>query len=304
MQKNRWTLWDYLRVGLGPLQKGVLVGIDTTYRCNLNCRHCYFRPQGYSAELPADQWVVRLQALKDQGFPLCVCGWLGGEPLLRPEVIEAGKGFFKTNVVFTNGTRELPNWPDCRFVVSVPGDSSLYGELTGGNETLYATVKEHASRPDLNVLVAYCITRRNVASIPDFLFEWRKTGVKGVYFEFYTPSRGENGELCLDWTERDLAIDTLLCLKKSFGDFIYTPSLLLRLMKTDTVRGILSACRAKDTQLSLDPMGNPKSPCQLGPASDCSRCGCMLPIWSFLLWRKRLLLLAFAEGVWREIRGV
>jgi|GEM_PF-4226057 hypothetical protein len=97
---------------------------------------------------------------------------------------------------------------------------------------------------------------------------------------------------------------TSVRLKKSFGDFVYNKSLELRLMKAASLRGILASCRAGEVQLSLDPMGNPKSPCQLGPGADCSRCGCMLPIWSFLLWRKRLLLLAFAEGVWREIRGV
>jgi len=304
MEKNHWTVRDYIRLGLGSFPKGFFVGIDTTYRCNLKCVHCYFRHQGYNAELPVHDWVAKLQALKDQGLPLYACGWLGGEPLLRPDVIDAGRRFFKTNLVFTNGTHELPDWPDCSFVVSVPGNSAVYGKVTGGSEALYRKVKEHAARPDLRVYVAYCITGRNVASIADFLDEWRETGVRGVYFEFYTPSKGEGSGLWLDWQDRDRVVDMLLELKKSYGEFIYNKSLELKLMRTSTVEGIVANCHAKDAQLSLDPMGNLKSPCQLGPMADCSRCGCILPIWCFILWRKRLLLLAFAEGIWREMSGV
>ena len=304
MDKNLWTLRDYLRLGLGPVPKKFMVGIDVTYRCNLNCAHCYFRHQGYRSELSANEWISRFQTLKDTGLPLYMAGWLGGEPLLRPEVIEKGRRFFKSNVIFTNGTHELPDWPDCKFIVSVPGNVATYGELTGGNEAGYAAVKEHANRPDLNVVVAYCITRPNAASIPGFLEEWRETHIKGVYFEFYTASKMENGGLWLDWPERDGVIDMLLRLKKSYGDFIYNKSFELKLMKTASVKSILATCRASEVELSLDPTGNKKSPCHLGPDADCTRCGCMLPIWCFYLWRKRLLLLAFAEGVWREIRGL
>ncbi len=303
MDQNLWTLRDYLRVGLGPFPKSFLIGIDVTYRCNLNCAHCYFKHQGYHSELSISEWIGRFRALKDGGLPLYTAGWLGGEPLLRPEVIDAGRKFFKSNVIFTNGTHALPDWPDCKFIVSVPGNSATYERMTGGNEAGYAIVKEHASRPDLTVVVAYCITKPNAASIPDFLKEWRETHVKGVYFEFYTPAKNENGGLWLDWPERDSLIDMLMRLKKSYGDFIYNKSLELKLMKAAHAKDVVARCRASELELSLDPRGNPKSPCQLGPRADCARCGCALAIWSFMLCHKRLLLPAFAEGVWRELRG-
>ena len=120
MDRNLWTVRDYLRVGLGPSPKNFMVGIDVTYRCNLNCAHCYFKHQGYRSELLAEEWVSRFQALKDEGPPLYMAGWLGGEPLLRPDVIDVGRKFFKSNVIFTNGTHVLPDWPDCKFASPSP----------------------------------------------------------------------------------------------------------------------------------------------------------------------------------------
>jgi hypothetical protein len=218
-------------------------------------------------------------------------------------VIEAGKRFFKSNIVFTNGTLELPPWSDCTFVVSVPGTRVPYQELTGAGSTTYDLVKKHANRPDPHVIVSFCITRRNVSSILNFLSEWQnETRIQGVFFEFHTPRKGEGNELWLDWAERDRVLDMLLELKKIYGDFIYNTTLMLELMKSASLQKTLSDCPFSYIGLSLDPMGHIKFPCALGPEADCKRCGCILPVFSLLLWRKGLLIQAFAGGIRRTIR--
>ena len=303
MAPNRWTPFDYLQIGLGGFPYGGLMSIDVTYRCNLHCVHCYFSRQDYTSELSVDKWIAHLEKMKSRGKPLFICGWLGGEPLLRPEVIEAGNSYFKSNIVFTNATMELPSWPDCTFVVSVPGTKNYYQVLTGTDGKVYDLVKDHANRPDLNVIVSFCITRKNVSSILSFLLEWQNdTKIRGVFFEFHTPRMGEGKGLCLDWPERDYVLDTLLALKKTYGDFIYNTVQMLELMKSKFVRKTLSDCPFSYVGLSLDPMGHKKSPCALGPEADCDRCGCILPIFSLILWRRGLLIKAFAEGIMREIR--
>jgi hypothetical protein len=303
MESNRWTVSDYLRIGLAGFPEEGLMSIDVTYRCNLHCLHCYFSRQNYVSELSPDRWVSRLKRMKSAGAPLYICGWLGGEPLLRPDVVEAGKRFFKSNVIFTNGTLELPAWPDCSFVVSVPGTRIPYQQLTGAESRTYDLVKEHASRSDLEVLVSYCITRRNASSILSFLSEWQnETKVQGVFFEFYTPRRGEGNELWLDWTERDRILDGLLQLKKIYGDFIYNTKQMLELMKSQSLQKTLSDCPFGYVGMSFDPMGHIKFPCALGLEADCKRCGCILPVFSLILWRRGLLIQAFAEGVKRKIR--
>jgi hypothetical protein len=250
-----------------------------------------------------EEWVRNFETMKSRGSPLYICGWLGGEPLLRPEVIEEGKSYFKSNIVFTNGTIKLPNWSDCTFVVSAPGTKLHYQELTGADGKTYDLVKDHAYRPDLRVIVSFCITRRNVSSILGFLTEWQnETRIKGVFFEFYTPRMGEGEELWLDWTERDSVLDTLLNLKKSYGDFIYNTTQMLNLMKSVPLKKILSDCPFSHIGLSLDPMGQIKLPCTLGLDADCKRCGCILPVFSLILYRKGPLIKAFAEGIKRKIR--
>jgi hypothetical protein len=173
MDTNRWTLSDYLQIGFGGFPYGGLMSIDVTYKCNLHCLHCCFSRQDNAFEISSEEWVARLEKMKSRGKPLFICGWLGGEPLLRPEVIEVGKRYFKSNIIFTNGTIELPSWPDCTFVVSVPGTKVHYQDLTGADGKVYDLVKDHANPPDLNVVVSFCITRRNVSSISGFLSEWQ-----------------------------------------------------------------------------------------------------------------------------------
>ena len=303
MGTNRWTLSDYLQIGFGGFPFGGLMSVDVTYRCNFRCLHCYLGRQDHTSEFSVDKWIAHLEKMKSRGKPLYICSWLGGEPLLRPEVIEAGKSYFKSNLVFTNGTLELPNWSDCTFVVSVPGTKIHYQELTGADGKTYDLVKDHANRPDLDVIVSFCITRKNVSSILSFLLEWQKdTKIQGVFFEFHTPRMGEGKEFWLDWPERDYVIDTLLALKRTYGDFIYNTFQMLELMRSQPLQNILSDCPFTYVGLSLDPMGHPKYPCTLGPEADCDRCGCILPVFSSILYRRGPLMKAFAEGVKRKIR--
>jgi len=303
MESNRWTFFDYLRVGVSGFPSGGLVSIDVTYRCNLHCIHCYFSRQEYASELSVEEWIRHLEIMKSRKSPLYICGWLGGEPLLRPEVIRVGKQYFKSNIIFTNGTLKLPSWPDCTFVVSVPGTKIHYQELTGADGKTYDRVKEHANRRDLRVIVSFCITRRNVSSLLGFLTEWQNdTKIKGVFFEFYTPRKGEGMDLWLDWAERDSVLDTLLNLKKSYGDFIYNTTQMLILMKSGHIRNILTDCPFSHIGLSLDPMGQIKLPCTLGLDADCKRCGCILPVFSLILYRRGLLIKAFVGGVKGKIR--
>lgn len=87
-----------------------LIGqIELTYRCNLNCSHCYSKniipDKDSRKELSTKEWKRLIMEFKSEG-----CLWLtftGGEPLLRSDFLELylfakSKGFIVT--IFTNGT--------------------------------------------------------------------------------------------------------------------------------------------------------------------------------------------------------
>lgn len=266
------------------------MGIDITHRCNLSCSHCYFSKQHYETELSSEQWISKFENLKREGFPFLICGWIGGEPLLRKDLVEKGKRYFKSNVVFTNGTIALPHWPDVTFSVSVHGTEDYYYRMSGATRGVYQRIKENVGRDDLNVIIAFCVTRLNYECIEEMLEEWSQTSIKGIAFEFYTPMKGEGNELWLDWHERDRIIDQLQSLRKTYGDFIWVSDRLYRLMKSDLSYKITQNCPFSKIGFAFDPMGIQKVPCQLGPMADCSRCGCILPFFSLLLAHRRQLI--------------
>jgi len=303
VQGNQWKLQDFLRIGLMGFPGQGMISIDVTYRCNLSCIHCYFRRQGYDSELTVDQWVSWLETRRTQGYPFLICGWLGGEPFLRRDLLEKGRLYFKSNVVFTNGMFELGSWSDCTFVVSVPALGDQYPAITGGDAKAFGRVKAHADREDLRVFISFCITRPTLDLIPQVLKEWEKTAVQGVYFEFYTPMHGDSLQLWVDWESCDRVISQLLELKRAYGDFIANTHQELLLMRARYYRAIVDDCPFCHIGASFDPMGQRKLPCAVGPEADCSRCGCILPVFARVLSKRRFMIHALWDGIGRELRG-
>jgi len=44
---------------------------------------------------------------------------------VRKQLVEVGRHYFKHNTIVTNGTMELPDWPNCTWVISIDGTESL-----------------------------------------------------------------------------------------------------------------------------------------------------------------------------------
>lgn len=79
--------------------------IELTYRCNLDCIHCYCKGlDDRSRELTTEEWKKIIDILREEGcMTLCLTG---GDPLMRKDFLEIysyarEKGFIIT--IFTNG---------------------------------------------------------------------------------------------------------------------------------------------------------------------------------------------------------
>jgi len=290
----RFDLFGRPRYGIGS--------IDITYRCNLDCKHCYFKEYGFDTELSDEQWTAYFEALKDTPFPFYQASWIGGEPLLRKALVGRLMKMFRSNVVATNGTIPLPDWPDCNFYVSVDGTREFYREMRG-QEWMYPRIKKNANRPDLRIIIAMVVAKNNWQCIPEMLREWSRMPVKGLLFQFYTPIRGQQQDLWPGWRRRDQVLDMLIRLKRTYGDFIINPVSMLRLMKSDRAPGITARCPYARDSYALAPDGSRKLPCMMGEKADCSRCGCVLPYHSELMRQKSLVFRELMDALRRLFAG-
>ena len=302
--KFLFRIYDIAKFDLFGVPKYGIGSIDVTYRCNLACKHCYFNEQGYSSELSEEAWLARFDSWKKSGkFPFYQCSWIGGEPLLRKDLVEKGMKYFKSNMVATNGTIPLPNWPDVNFYVSVDGTEPYY-KLMRGKEHIYPIIKKNADRPELKIVVAMTVSKLNYPCIAEMLREWSKTKVKGLLFQFYTPIEGQDdSELYLGWELRDRIIDQILHLKRTYDDFIINPEPVLRLMKSDRAPEITRRCQYSKISYAFGPDGKLKKPCMMGEKADCTACGCVLPFHQYLLSSHSLLfreLLMYAKRLLSE----
>ncbi len=257
--------------------------IDVTARCNLRCKHCYFFEQGHDVEreLSADEWFALLSGLRRSAWPrpffAYQCSWVGGEPLLRAEVIERCRHLFPYNIVVTNGMIPLPAWRDVHFFVSVDGTRDAHDAIRGAGS--YDRIRRNAERGDLDVMITCCLNRQNLDCVEELLIEWDATPVRHVAFEFHTPIHGlaTDAELALSPEERDRALELILALRQVYGHFILPPPRTYRLMRSDRSRATTDHCLYRSSAVVLGPDGRRKRPCMLGPKADCDRCGCIIP---------------------------
>ncbi len=265
---------------------------DITSKCNLRCRHCYYFTQSHPDDLADQQWLDLMAGLKSKSwfrFPFLQASWVGGEPLLRKDLIEKLRGYFRFNTIVTNGTLPLPDWPDVRFYVSVDGPAEVHDEIRG-KPGLHARIKKNIARSDLDITIACCINRLNARHIEDMVREWDRSTVSHMVFDFYTPMLGQEDDLYLTPPEKDTICDLLIELRRIYGDFIVVPESTFRLMKSDISQKVTSRCVFRDKGFAYAANGEPKPKCTLGKRADCSRCGCVVPYYiASLTWRRFVL---------------
>ena len=281
-QKPLFSFYNLAQFGffLFGIPKNSFGSVDVTDQCNLRCDHCYFFEQDHDTQWSLEQWRELFERMKSEGFRFYQCTWVGGEPLLRPEIIELGRRYFKYSTVTTNGSIPLPDWKDVSWYISVDG-GRLTHEHMRNLPGLYDTIKQTIQQSEgLKITIAYCITQENCSEISASLEEWgRNPKVRNMVFSFFTPVRGLDDTLWLGWDEKDRLLELLIEKKKQYGEFIVNTKRALRLMKSDMSRSVTDNCPFAEKSFALGPDGIAKEPCMLGPKADCDRCGCVVPFY-------------------------
>jgi sulfatase maturation enzyme AslB (radical SAM superfamily) len=283
MAQQTNPLYQFGRFALMGIPQDAVCSVDVTNQCNLRCHHCYFFEHEQPENLAVERWRNFFDQLQSEGFPFFSCSWVGGEPLMRQEIIEMGSKYFRRNMVVTNGTIRIPDWPHVNFKVSVDGKEERHDRLRGAKT--YQRIKRHihdAAARGLRIGITTVLTRENESELEDFVEEWKSEPINGgIIFEFYTYMHGqpEADKLWLTYEERDQVIDRILAIKQKYPTLVEMTKPALELFKSENCRAVTDNCLAATKMASWDVSGNRKEKCILGPKADCDRCGCAVPFW-------------------------
>jgi MoaA/NifB/PqqE/SkfB family radical SAM enzyme len=259
--------------------------VNITNRCNLSCQHCFVFQDGNPntalsprRELSTEVMLEVLEALRDR-HGITHMLWMGGEPLLRPELLRRGVGLFERSHVTTNGTLPLIDLgPDVLYVVSLDGPEPVNDAIRGAGSFARVLGRLAGLPADFEsaVQVQCTVTPSNQEHLAELVESLIDTRVEWMTFSFVVPYEGADPALAWsDLEARVAAVDAVRALKERFGGFVRNRSLALDLMAPARAPAITEASpvRAFLLPLWLDGDRFTTPFCCYGNGPDCARCG-------------------------------
>jgi len=255
--------------------------VNITNKCTLRCKHCFvFReanPNSMQNEMDTETMLKRLSSLQEK-HGINTMLWMGGEPLLRPDVLKKGIKIFAKNHITTNGTIDLIDFPDCIYVVSLDGPRQ-YNDAIRGKGTyakVMRTIKKVPGKFGSQVMCQCVVTKENENLLEDLVKLLKPTRFEGMTFSFYVPPANDNSKLTWHTTKRrDSAVLEVLRLKELYPDFIWNNKSALELTLSENCRAVTDNCPSKQYVLPLYLDGEDFTTpfCCYGNDVDCGLCG-------------------------------
>jgi MoaA/NifB/PqqE/SkfB family radical SAM enzyme len=255
--------------------------VNITNRCTLRCRHCFIyrdgNPNDPHEEMETSTMIRKLSDLQGQhGIETML--WMGGEPLLRPDVLREGAALFERNTVTTNGTIDLIDLPRCTYVVSLDGPPEL-NDAIRGKGTFAKVIKTLSRVPkdfEPTVMCQCVVTKTNEDRLEELVECLRPTRAEGMTFSFYVPPQYDKSELT--WgslKRRDEAVYEVFRLKEKYPGFIWNNRRSLELTLSENAKQVTDNCPSKKYVLPLYLEGDQfVTPfCCYGNDVDCDLCG-------------------------------
>ena len=255
--------------------------VNITNRCTLRCKHCFVyregNPNDPAGEMNTPTMIKKLAERKERhGFETVL--WMGGEPLLRPDVLREGTKLFAKNTVTTNGTIDLIELPRCIYVISVDGPPEL-NDAVRGKGSFDKAMKTLARVPEKfgpTVMCQCAVTKFNEDALEELVERLLPTRAEGLTYSFYVPTRNDTSELTWGSLERrDKAVREVMRLKKKYSDFVWNSGRGLELTLSENAKAVTDNCPALKLLIPLYLEGDDfVSPfCCYGNDVDCDLCG-------------------------------
>lgn len=211
----------------------VVASIKITQRCNLRCTHCTWVNK-VTQDLPLERWKEIIDIIYDKG---CFVIFIeGGEPTLREdlsEIIRYIKGKGMVCVLFSNGTRHLPDADLDAVWISIDGTEERHDAVRGKGS--YKMVMRTLERyPERNIFSLTTLSKTNASEIGAICEELSSTGLKGHIFNFMYPYKDISSHI-LARDERMAAARELMGLKTKYPKIISSDAYLKSVGQPDKI---------------------------------------------------------------------
>jgi sulfatase maturation enzyme AslB (radical SAM superfamily) len=259
--------------------------VNITNRCTLKCKHCFVYREGTphtptkDNEMPIEQMIKEIEKYKRK-YRIVRMVWMGGEPLLRKDVLQQGVKIFSQNTVTTNGTLPLINLGSkIIWVISLDGPEDINDELRGKGSFKKVINNLNNIPEDFqgDFQCSCVVTKNNENRLEEFIETLQsETPLRGVNFGFYVPKKNDTSGLCWkNLEERDTVIKNLMKLKKKYPRFILNHLMVLELMLSHNALEITHNCPVKNfmVPMYLGDKGFEQPFCCYGNDVNCDLCG-------------------------------
>jgi len=256
--------------------------------CNLHCSHCYWwLNRKENDELTVEQWkdIIKKKFKKNHIFIITL---IGGEPTLRPDVIELfAKEYPNRICVVSNGTFPLKKIPGVYFYwISIDGTEQVHDNIRGKGsyekirKNILDYIEKNGERAWKDIWISMTINSLNYKTVRDVIEEWYPH-VNKIGFQFHTPFMKGDPLWFPFGPDRTNLVNEMITLKDKYeDDYIINPRNQLELMKRSWGgRGTTPIDCPTWSILSVDHMGREKKPCCIGSAEKdsmkpiCEECG-------------------------------
>ncbi len=256
-------IYEIKRVATG---KPFIAEVDITDRCNLRCSHCYhFQEKGDAKgqeEPSVEKWRDRFSELHKKGIRMIML--MGGEPMLRPDIVQLADEMFPFVEMITNGTIPVPEKYQHRIFVSIDGMKKTNDSIRG--EGVFDKVVNNFSG-DKRAVFNMTLSGDNFKELQQVVELSEKIGISGVVCNIYT-ALDSNSKSRLEQEIREKIIETIKEVKKKKpAQMLITAKALDWFEKGDH----RDKCYWSEKVLHYDINWNNR-PCFA--VADCSNCGC------------------------------
>lgn len=235
--------------------------VNITNRCTLKCKHCFVFREGNpnkpskNNEMSTDLMLKEIKKYK-QKYGIYSMVWMGGEPLLRKDVLKSGVKMFPRNVITTNGTLPLIGLESkTKWVISLDGPEEVNDEIRGKG-CFNKVITNLSNLPDdfTGDLQSQCvITKKNEDSVKELVdFLIKETPIRGLSFTFYVPKKNDTSEFA--WKslkDRDDAVKRAYKMKMQYPKFILNNELAFDLLLSQNALSVTNNCPLKKYLLPL-----------------------------------------------------